>query len=223
MNLSKLFEAQKVVRKKIIETNGLEGQDLIQNSILALRVELGELANEQRSWKHWSKDRAPRTFVREDCPDCKKKGFYRGNPPKDKDKGVHGLGNHCYDCKRCRGFLVVDNNPLLEEYADCISFALELALELGIESGAKVEEILIPYSARKNITKMLNQVYLSISDLEVNINYHYARKNAVLSEYNGLLTNLITLGILLGFEYEQIEAAYFEKNAINLKRQEEGY
>ncbi|KWW17935.1 hypothetical protein AS888_20700 [Peribacillus simplex] len=175
MNLTKLFEAQKVVRKKIIETNALEGQDLIQNLILALRVELGELANEQRSWKHWSKDRTPRI------------------------------------------------TKLLEEYADCISFTLELALELGIESEAKVEEILIPYRARKNITKMLNQVFLSISDLEVNINYHYARKNAVLSEYNGLLTNLITLGILLGLDYEQIEAAYFKKNAINLKRQEEGY
>lgn len=88
MNLTKLFEAQKVVRKKIIETNGLEGQDLVQNLILALRVELGELANEQRSWKHWSKDRNPRIA------------------------------------------------KLLEEYADCLSFALELALELGIDSGA---------------------------------------------------------------------------------------
>ncbi|MBT2647238.1 dUTP diphosphatase [Bacillus sp. ISL-34] len=175
MNLSKLFEAQKVVRKKIIETNGLEGQDLVQNLILALRVELGEMANEQRSWKHWSKDRKPRI------------------------------------------------TKLLEEYADCLSFTLELALELGIEAEANIEEILIPYSARKNITKMFNQVYLSISDLEININYHYARKNAVLSEFNGLLTNLITLGILLGFDYEQIEAAYFNKNAINLKRQEEGY
>ncbi len=213
MNLSKLFEAQKVVRKKIIETNGLEGQDLVQNLILALRVELGELANEQRSWKHWSKDRKPRTEVI--CSSCEGKGFLDFWYPFECEHSTSKCG--------CENGIIANKNPLLEEYADCISFALELALELGIESGAKVEEILIPYSARKNITKMLNQVYLSISDLEININYHYTRKNAVLSEYNGLLTNLITLGILLGFDYEQIEAAYFEKNAINLKRQEEGY
>lgn len=175
MNLSKLLEAQKIVRKKIIETNRLEGHDLIQNLILALRVELGEMANEQRSWKHWSQDRNPRV------------------------------------------------DKLLEEYADCLSFTLELALELGIEREAQIEKILIPYRARTNITKMFNQVYLSISDLEVNITYHYARKNAVLSEYNSLLTNLFILGIILGFDQEQIEQAYFEKNAINLKRQENGY
>lgn len=63
MNLSKLFEIQKVLDTKIIETHGLQGKDLLPNLILALQVELGELANEWRGFKHWSKDQEPRTSV----------------------------------------------------------------------------------------------------------------------------------------------------------------
>lgn len=60
MNLSKLFEMQKVLDDRIIREKGVEGQDLLPNTILALQVELGELANEWRGFKHWSNDREPR-------------------------------------------------------------------------------------------------------------------------------------------------------------------
>lgn len=66
MNLQKLFEAQKVLDERIIKEHRLEGQDLLQNKILALLVELGECANEYRAWKFWSKDQNPRNF----CMNC---------------------------------------------------------------------------------------------------------------------------------------------------------
>ncbi|MGG3798963.1 dUTP diphosphatase [Metabacillus fastidiosus] len=55
MNLTKLFKAQKVLRERIIKQHNLEGKNLLPNMLLALQVELGELANETRCFKHWSK------------------------------------------------------------------------------------------------------------------------------------------------------------------------
>jgi dimeric dUTPase (all-alpha-NTP-PPase superfamily) len=41
--------------------------------------------------------------------------------------------------------------------------------------------------------------------------------------YDDLFGNFINLGKLLGFTWDQVEKAYFEKNAINHQRQESGY
>lgn len=56
MNLQKLFEVQKVLRDRI----NYNEPDRFNKLILALLVELGECANEQRSWKFWSKNQQPR-------------------------------------------------------------------------------------------------------------------------------------------------------------------
>jgi dimeric dUTPase (all-alpha-NTP-PPase superfamily) len=61
MEIAKMFELQKELDAKIIREKGLEGKDLLPNTVLALQVELGELANEWRGFKHWSADQEPRT------------------------------------------------------------------------------------------------------------------------------------------------------------------
>lgn len=55
MNIKKLFEMQEVLDERIIKEHGLKGLNLIENKLLALRVEISELANETRCFKHWSK------------------------------------------------------------------------------------------------------------------------------------------------------------------------
>ncbi|WP_281659108.1 dUTP diphosphatase [Halobacillus sp. Cin3] len=60
MNLEKLFEIQGGLDAHIVKEKGLEGQDLLPWKILALQVELGELANEWRGFKFWSKNQEPR-------------------------------------------------------------------------------------------------------------------------------------------------------------------
>ncbi|WP_066316885.1 dUTP diphosphatase [Bacillus sp. FJAT-29814] len=57
MNLTKLFETQKALRNRI----KYDKPDRFHKSILGLLVELGECANEQRTWKFWSTDQQPRT------------------------------------------------------------------------------------------------------------------------------------------------------------------
>jgi dimeric dUTPase (all-alpha-NTP-PPase superfamily) len=57
VDLSKLFEMQKVLRARI----NYNEPDRFNKLILALIVELGELANEHRGFKFWSQDQSPRT------------------------------------------------------------------------------------------------------------------------------------------------------------------
>ncbi|MEC1440550.1 dUTP diphosphatase [Bacillus sonorensis] len=54
MRLTKLFEIQRKLDRRIVVEKGLERQDLLWNKILALQVELAELAQEvQDEWKFW--------------------------------------------------------------------------------------------------------------------------------------------------------------------------
>lgn len=113
LNLSKLFEMQKVLDDRIVKEKGLEGKDFLDKKILALQVELGELANEWRGFKFWSEDREPRTF--------------KAIPIPDVDGAV------------VKGFDSV--NPLLEEYVDCLHFILSIGLELDFAKFVKEIEV----------------------------------------------------------------------------------
>jgi dimeric dUTPase (all-alpha-NTP-PPase superfamily) len=90
---------QKVLRDRI----NYNEPDRFNKLILALLVELGECANEQRSWKYWSKDQQPRTWKLTEW--------------RDSDGEFHSKAN----------------NPLLEEYVDGLHFVLELGIELNYE------------------------------------------------------------------------------------------
>lgn len=50
----KLFVMQRLLDKHIAEKRGLQGRNLMQEKILALSVEISELANETRCFKFWS-------------------------------------------------------------------------------------------------------------------------------------------------------------------------
>jgi len=54
MNIEKLCQMQKVLDERIVKEHKLEGKDLEENKVLALLVEISELANETRCFKHWS-------------------------------------------------------------------------------------------------------------------------------------------------------------------------
>ena len=55
MNFIPLFLIQKGLDDRIRQEHGLIGRDLIAEKVLALQVELAELANETRCFKYWSK------------------------------------------------------------------------------------------------------------------------------------------------------------------------
>src|SRR5690625_2038703 len=79
MNLNKLFEAQRKLDERIVKEKGLENEDLLDKKILALLVELGELANKYRGFKFWSEDQEPNTKVYYGPPELPDVGTYK-NP-----------------------------------------------------------------------------------------------------------------------------------------------
>jgi dimeric dUTPase (all-alpha-NTP-PPase superfamily) len=104
MNLQKLFEMQRVLDERIEKEHPRQkGEDRLAKKILALQVELGELANCWRGFKYWSHDQAPRTEVFRPLGDIGGRYITSGN------------------------YI----NPLLEEYVDCLHFILSIGLELN--------------------------------------------------------------------------------------------
>lgn len=55
MELRDIIEMQKVLDARILKSFNKESSETIMNRILAMLVELGELANETRCFKYWSK------------------------------------------------------------------------------------------------------------------------------------------------------------------------
>ena len=103
MNLNKLFDTQRIIDARIEKEHPrVEGEDRLSKKILALLVELGELANEWRGFKFWSKDQEPSMK----------------------------LIDEEFDLIHMESIGLEQKNPLLEEYVDCLHFILSIGLEL---------------------------------------------------------------------------------------------
>lgn len=210
MNLQKLFEMQRQLDEHIEQEHPRqEGEDRLAKKILALQVELGELANEWRGFKFWSHDQEPRTIAeRGVCVHC----AGTGNAFFDDDE------KEWEDCSYCKGEGEEIYNPLLEEYVDCLHFILSIGLELKAEKYK-------PFSLREeNIIEQfigLNFQICRIFDFDKDKSINYIKKMKV--EWYFLVDLFIGLGEMLGFTWQQIEEAYMQKNAVNHQRQNEGY
>jgi len=105
MNLQKLFDMQRKLDEHIEREHPRKpDEDRLAKKILALQVELGELANEWRGFKFWSHDQVPRTRV-------------LVNRTTD-DIGFKNIGPEHI------------KNQLLEEFADGLHFLLSIGLEI---------------------------------------------------------------------------------------------
>ena len=200
MNLEKLFQMQKELDDRILAEHPIqEGEDRLAKKILALQVELGELANCWRGFKYWSYNQKPKTEELGECPLCKGTG----------DLGTVWAEN----CIECGGSgKVVVKNPLLEEYVDALHFILSIGLELNIPeiygTETKWDELT---SVETDITQQFLLVFENVNTLVHVI------------DWLNLFADFYILGELLGFTWEQIEEAYMSKNAENHARQENGY
>ncbi|MBM7620532.1 dimeric dUTPase (all-alpha-NTP-PPase superfamily) [Bacillus tianshenii] len=162
MGLKELYKMQKELDSKIEEQHGLVNMDLVDRKILALLVELGELANETRCFKFWSVKPASEQSV------------------------------------------------VLEEYVDGVHFLLSVGLTLGYTSD-------IPREVGTR-TESLNEQFLILYDL---ISMFRLEKQE--EPFQVLFATYMELGEMLGFSWDEVVAAYMEKNLVNHKRQQQGY
>jgi dimeric dUTPase (all-alpha-NTP-PPase superfamily) len=184
MKLTKLFKMQRELDERIVREKGLNGQDLLPNKVLALQVELGELANEWQMFKYWKEN--PQPIIAS-----------LRNP---------GMIPECPEWY----------NPLLEEYVDCLHFALSI----GIETGNDDLTFVMP-----NTNSDIIYTFIELNAIAADLLDRHLTGTLVDTDilYIDLLEKLFGLGKQLGFTLDQIEAEYLRKNAINHHRQECGY
>ncbi|MCY7446353.1 dUTP diphosphatase [Bacillus safensis] len=217
MNLEKMFKMQAELDNRIIREKGLEGQDLLPGLILALQVELAECANEWRGFKFWSNDQQPRTEKEIECSLCKGTGDMNYERIAE---DAEGMGGHEYiKCEECNGEGTTGtNNPLLEEYVDCLHFILSIGNHIKYPSNYNMDILNRAIFYEGGVNAFLAVLY------EVSAFYVELKTGGeVSSSFVEIFMRFNALGIALGFTPEQIEQAYMEKNAVNHKRQQEGY
>lgn len=214
MNLTKLFETQRKLDDRILEEHPeLKGQNNLDWKILALQVELGECANEWRGFKKWSKDQEPRKEVI--CHACNGECCFHGA---GESITIDGVVTAFYEpCAYCGG-TGVQERPLLEEYVDCLHFILSIGLELGCQ------DLIIKdfFHYENDITKHIKYVFYTVSSLDERI-VCKDEEESIHEMYGWLFGGFIALGEMLGFTWDEVEQAYYAKNAVNHQRQEEGY
>lgn len=224
MNLQKLFETQRVLDEHIYEKHPeLRGKNNLDWKILALQVELGECANEWRGFKKWSKHQTPRILTKS-CKSEEAEEFFCGICHEYYKKDDQRLefdeegDAPCPNQTHERNWLMAmkTENPMLEEYVDCLHFILSIGLEMEMQ----FEEALIwDFENTQDVINLFHEVIAQTADLF----WDCQNKHETDGTYKAVLNHFIKLGEELGFDWEQVELAYFAKNRINHERQESGY
>lgn len=159
MKLKELLNKQKALDEMILERAGIKNYPYT-NIKLALLVELGELANEVQSFKHWK---------------------------------------HNKEIKR---------EKVLEEFADCLHFALSIENHLkqisAMDLDVEIRDMIKKESSNDNTFDFL-----------------YTYEKVINDEFP--LLEVMVLGECLGIDGEEVEKAYLKKHEENYRRQQEGY
>lgn len=108
----------------------------------------------------------------------------------------------------------VDRSKLIEEYADCLHFAVSLTnYYVQVSPAAKrFLEAFILNVAELEDSNTISQRFIKCFD-----NDRYFDLGAT------ILIDTLRLGAGLGFTFEEIEEAYFKKNKVNWNRLNSGY
>lgn len=153
MNINKMLLAQAELDNFTWERSKIKEYPLNQ-IMLALRVELGELAQEWGEFKYWKKSR------------------------KETDKAA-----------------------LIEEWADCMHFALSLESDRTVVTNIDRVNMLVDFFiVQYNIYEVFDKAFKKSS-----------------------LASIIALGYKLGFSGSELEQAYFDKNKKNWERMRGDY
>ncbi|HWO98281.1 MAG TPA: dUTP diphosphatase [Bacillus sp. (in: firmicutes)] len=153
MNYEQLFEMQRQLDQHIEEKHGLQQERLVERKVLALLVEVGELANETRCFKFWSvKPPAAKETILEEYVDGIHFLLSLGLELKieehitiPREKTNHTLTNQFLKVYECISHFQTDMSP--DTYIDMFSQYLILGELLGFSA----EDIKKAYMSKNEV------------------------------------------------------------------------
>lgn len=152
MNLDKLFKLQHNLDERILKEHNLHEESLCSKKILALQVEISELANETRCFKFWSTKKASeKEVILEEYVDCLHFILSIGL-----EKDFHNIdicikNLHCDLCEQFMNFFIN-----ITDFIICASKGNYLTLfqnflSLGLTLGFTEEDIENAYYKKNNV------------------------------------------------------------------------
>lgn len=194
MDINELFKLQEKLEENVNGRNEITKEERIESKLLAIKVELGELANNWRGFKYWKRDKTPLT---------------KGTRETYEVQGETTTG----EC-----------NPLLEEYVDVLHLVMSIGIEEGheqIDIEKEKEEYLEIGITFKDTTllKQFNTMFYFVVQYEDAENQGEDKED----KYIDLFLAILSLGEMLGYSWNEIVSEYVRKNEINHNRQVNGY
>lgn len=194
MNIKAMLQDQKELDSFIIAKKELK-EVPVQNIALATIAEISECLNVWERFKHWKANPQPKVNGMRDVA---------GKPEQ--------------------------YNPLMDEWADIMHFALSIfnsCYRVGLVPNDSVHSVSIDNiqtyidtlksdGIEKDKKTVANQ-FVDVMNAAMMV-YRSSRES-----YTTLLLEVIALGVDLGYNVEQLSKFYYDKHAINIKRQQSNY
>lgn len=130
---------------------------------------------------------------------------------------VGELANEWQGFKHWKKHKEIDREKLLEEFADCFSFALSLEGHLHELDSDFIEQI----DAVIDLCDSISDKPDIVPDDE--IIYAFNDTFLHISRQDEVLQHILLLGRFLNITLDEMQEAYLKKNKVNWQRQKEGY
>ena len=204
MNFKKLQAMQAKLDEAILAEKALMTAEVRFNkTLVALSVEIAEVANCAEHFKFW-KDNRGKTDEGRFRLESELMDISLG----DKDKLID-LRNNLKEVS----FEQAHRLTLIEECSDALHFILSLANQIGYE----IDESLI--KSFRYPRHPLDTLYVALQNKIINLATGYDK----LGSLKSLLSFYTSYAAELGIEPQELEQAYYDKNKINYERLENGY
>lgn len=208
MNFKKLQAMQAKLDEAILaEKAPMTAEERFNKTLVALSVEIAEVANTVEHFKFWKDNKGK----------VDEKRFEKLQPPEYMKEFVE-IQYWDKKEKKTISFEQAHRLTLIEECSDALHFILSLANQVDFEIGIKNWTVMTK-------TKESNLMYINRGMFQLFESYEYEQSSVLYIQCKFII---VILGVFsyfnqLGIEPQELEQAYYDKNKINYERLENGY
>lgn len=202
MNFTKLQAMQAKLDEAILKEKApMTAEERFNKTLVALSVEIAEVANTVEHFKFWKDNKG-----KIDSERFSVVHIFQEKELVDVEYIEDNTGVQCAAWEAHR-------LTLIEEFSDCLHFLLSLANQLDYEIDTKLIKI------AKYPRNQLDTLYVALQNKIINLATGYDKLGSLKSLVSFYMSYVNELGITP----QELEQAYYDKNKVNYERLENGY